>query len=100
MKFVSTSSALALAALVCAGTASAADYTAKPAASISAPAMPAKVAHIQSEVSRQCSEEANAKGLHGKERRAFRSHCMHPGSKSAHMKAPSSTGSTPVQKKS
>jgi hypothetical protein len=25
----------------------------------------------------ECSKQADAKGLHGKERKAFRSHCLH-----------------------
>jgi hypothetical protein len=36
-----------------------------------------KVAHVHSTVSLKCSEEANAKGLHGAARKAFRRHCIY-----------------------
>ena len=32
-------------------------------------------------VSKSCSDQANAKGLHGKERKHFRSECKHHGGK-------------------
>jgi len=44
------------------------------------------VAHPQSQASLQCSAEANAKGLHGKARTAFRHGCLHKAA--AHHKAP------------
>ena len=34
-------------------------------------------AKVPSGISMQCSAEANAKGLHGNERQAFRRHCIH-----------------------
>lgn len=49
----------------------------KPQASTSATTPKANgVATIQSEKSKKCSDEANAKNLHGKERKAFRKACM------------------------
>jgi len=32
-------------------------------------------------ISKSCSDQANAKGLHGKERKKFRSECKHHGGK-------------------
>jgi psiF repeat-containing protein len=32
-------------------------------------------------ISKSCSDQANAKGLHGKARKRFRSECKHAGSK-------------------
>jgi hypothetical protein len=32
-------------------------------------------------ISKMCSDQANAKGLHGKERKKFRSECKHHGGK-------------------
>jgi hypothetical protein len=37
---------------------------------------------VQSEVSKACSTQADAKGLHGKERSKFRSQCKKNGGKS------------------
>jgi psiF repeat len=36
-------------------------------------------AHAQARTAQslECSKQADAKGLHGKERKAFRSHCLH-----------------------
>jgi hypothetical protein len=33
-------------------------------------------------ISKSCSDQANAKGLHGKDRKKFRSDCKHGGGKS------------------
>jgi hypothetical protein len=44
-----------------------------PAPATAAPAAKAPVAH--SAASLECSKEADAKGLHGKERKKFRSEC-------------------------
>jgi psiF repeat len=56
--------------------------TAKPVAGRSAPAAkptdPAKQA-----ISKACSDQATAKGLHGKPRKAFRSQCKKNGGKAA-----------------
>jgi len=38
------------------------------------------IAHPRSQASLQCSAEANAKGLHGKARSAFRHSCLHQAS--------------------
>jgi hypothetical protein len=46
------------------------------------PAAPAKMAPDDKKaVSKACSDQANAKGLHGKERKKFRSDCKHSGAK-------------------
>jgi len=47
-----------------------------PAAKAAKPADPAKAA-----VSKECSDQANAKNLHGKERKKFRSECKRNGGK-------------------
>ena len=73
-------------------------------ASSTAPVLPAKakahhVAHVRTEVSKQCSDEANAKNLHGNERRAFRHHCMkeHTAQATA-LGKPASTTEKPAKK--
>jgi hypothetical protein len=41
-------------------------------------AAPAKMTPEQKQaISKSCSDQANAKGLHGKERKKFRSECKH-----------------------
>jgi hypothetical protein len=40
---------------------------------------------VHSPDSIQCSKEADAKGLHGKERKKFRAHCKHEMKKQRHM---------------
>jgi psiF repeat len=46
------------------------------------PAAPAKMsADDKKAVSKACSDQANAKGLHGKARKKFRSDCKHTGGK-------------------
>jgi hypothetical protein len=48
------------------------------AAFAQAPAAPAKMTPEQKQaISKSCSDQANAKGLHGKERKKFRSECKH-----------------------
>ena len=45
-------------------------------------AAPAKVTPEQKQaISKSCSDQANAKGLHGKERKKFRAECKHKGGK-------------------
>jgi hypothetical protein len=51
------------------------------AAPIAAPAQPAAGATDKKAISKSCSDQANAKGLHGKERKKFRSECKHNGGK-------------------
>jgi len=46
-----------------------------------APATPAKSGTDKSAISKACSDQANAKGLHGKERKKFRSECKKNGGK-------------------
>jgi psiF repeat-containing protein len=58
-----------------------------PAPSTPAPAAaPAAAAKMSPDdkkaVSKSCSDQANAKGLHGKARKKFRSDCKHTGAKS------------------
>ncbi|HTV28799.1 MAG TPA: PsiF family protein [Xanthobacteraceae bacterium] len=45
------------------------------------PASPAKSSADKSAISKACSDQANAKGLHGKERKKFRSECKKNGGK-------------------
>ena len=56
-----------------------------PAAGQPAPAMDKaamdKAAMDKKAISKACSDQANAKGLHGKERKKFRSECKHKGGK-------------------
>jgi hypothetical protein len=49
--------------------------SAPPAATMPAPAASDKTSQPRSAVSIECSKEADAKGLHGKARREFRSEC-------------------------
>ena len=78
MKISSLATATAIAALLLMGSASA--QTAAPAkteapkAETKAPAEK-KAAKPQTAASLECSKEADAKGLHGKERKKFRSEC-------------------------
>jgi hypothetical protein len=68
--------ATAIASLLLMGAASA--QTAAPAAKTDAPKAekaPAKAEKPHSAASLECSKEADAKGLHGKERKKFRSEC-------------------------
>jgi hypothetical protein len=44
-------------------------------------AQTAKAAVVHTEISMKCSKEADAKGLHGKERKKFRSECKKTGAK-------------------
>ncbi|HEY1983471.1 MAG TPA: PsiF family protein [Xanthobacteraceae bacterium] len=50
-------------------------------APMAAPAQPAAGATDKKAISKSCSDQANAKGLHGKERKKFRSECKHNGGK-------------------
>jgi hypothetical protein len=52
-----------------------AQTTAAPAAKTDSAAPAAKPAKVHSPESIECSKEADAKGLHGKERKKFRSEC-------------------------
>jgi len=45
------------------------------------PSTPAPSATDKQAISKACSDQANAKGLHGKERRKFRSECKRRGGK-------------------
>jgi hypothetical protein len=54
--------------------------TAAPAAQSAAPAKMS--ADDKKAVSKSCSDQANAKSLHGKARKKFRSDCKHTGGKS------------------
>jgi hypothetical protein len=73
MKFVISAALLSLA--IGAGTAFAQTSTPAPAA---APAASDKKA-----ISKSCSDQANAQGLHGKARKKFRSDCKHNGGKAS-----------------
>jgi len=54
-----------------------------PPAPAAQPAAPAKMSPDEKKaVSKSCSDQATAKGLHGKARKKFRSECKHEGGKS------------------
>ncbi len=53
------------------------------AAPMAAPAQPAAGATDKKAISKSCSDQANAKGLHGKGRKKFRSDCKKNGGKSS-----------------
>jgi hypothetical protein len=56
----------------------------KPAAAVpSAPAMTGNERADRKAISKACSEQATAQGLHGKDRKAFRSACRKNGGKPA-----------------
>ncbi|MGB7178251.1 MAG: PsiF family protein [Xanthobacteraceae bacterium] len=66
------------------GTGSAWAQTSTPApAPAAAPAASAPAATDKKAVSKSCSDQANAKGLHGKARKKFRSDCKHNGGKAS-----------------
>ena len=44
-------------------------------------AAPSKMSADKKAISKSCSDQANAKGLHGKERKHFRSECKRHGGK-------------------
>jgi hypothetical protein len=52
-------------------------------APMAAPAQPAAGATDKKAISKACSDQATAKGLHGKERKKFRSECKHNGGKAS-----------------
>jgi hypothetical protein len=76
MTLTSRVAATAFASLLLVGTAFA--QTPAPAA---APPAKTKAPVVHSEISIKCSKEADAKGLHGKERKKFRSECKKSGAK-------------------
>jgi phosphate-selective porin len=91
MKFSSRAAAVAVASLMLIGAASAQSPAPTPAPMTkSAPAekmapaakTDAKTTKPRTEVSLECSKQADAKGLHGKERHKFRSDCKKTGGKS------------------
>ena len=77
IKISSLATATAVASLLLMGAASA--QTAAPAKTEAPKAAPAakteKAPVVHSAASMECSKEADAKGLHGKERKKFRSEC-------------------------
>ncbi len=83
MKLVLTAALLSLA--IGAGTAFAQTSTPAPAApAASAPSSAAAPATSDKKaISKSCSDQANAKGLHGKARKKFRSACKHNGGKAS-----------------
>ena len=87
MKFASRATIAAVASLMLIGAASAQSPAPAPApATQSTPAEKmapaAKTAKPRTEVSLECSKQADAKKLHGEERRKFRSTCKKAGGKS------------------
>jgi phosphate-selective porin len=85
MNFSSRVAIAAVASLMLVGAASAqtpAPATTPATKSAPADAAPAaKTAKPRTEVSLECSKQADAKGLHGKERKTFRSTCKKAGGK-------------------
>jgi hypothetical protein len=77
MTFASRAAALAIASLVLTGTAFAQTPAAAPAdkAAPAATTNMAKPKAAMTPESQKCSDEADAKGLHGKERKKFREKC-------------------------
>ncbi len=73
-------SAALLSLVIGAGPAFAQTSTPAPAA---APAVAAPAATDKKAISKSCSDQANAKGLHGKARKKFRSDCKHNGGKAS-----------------
>ena len=86
MKFCSRAAIAAVASLMLVGAASAQAPAPTPAPTTqTTPAekmAPAKTAKPRTEVSLECSKQADAKKLHGEERRKFRSTCKKAGGKS------------------
>ncbi len=80
MKLVISAALLFLA--IGAGPALAQTSTPAPAPAASAPAA-APAASDKKAISKSCSDQANAKGLHGKARKKFRSDCKHNGGKAS-----------------
>ncbi|MGY4629197.1 PsiF family protein [Bradyrhizobium sp. USDA 4486] len=74
MTFTSRLAVVALASLLASGTAFA--QTAAPAAKTDAATIDKKAPKERSAESLECSKQADAKGLHGKERKKFRSECI------------------------
>jgi hypothetical protein len=75
-------SAALLSFVIGAGSAWAQTSTPAPAPA-AAPAASAPAATDKKAVSKSCSDQANAKGLHGKARKKFRSDCKHNGGKAS-----------------
>jgi psiF repeat len=81
MKLAITAALLSFA--IGAGTAFAQTSTPAPAPAATAPAAAAPAATDKKAISKACSDQANAKGLHGKARKKFRSECKHNGGKAS-----------------
>ena len=97
MTLSSRAAATAIASLLLMGSAFAQTPapTATPAAPAAAPAAPAakmdKKPVVHTAASLECSKEADAKGLHGKERKKFRSECKKGAAGGAPAAAPAAT---------
>ena len=76
MTISSRAAAAAFASLLFASTALA-QTAAAPAASPATTTAPKKAEKPRSAESTECSKQADEKGLHGKERKKFRSECIH-----------------------
>ena len=79
MKLVISAAVLSL--VIGAGSAFAQTSTPAPAPAAAAPAAAAPATTDKKAVSKACSDQANAQGLHGKARKKFRSECKHNGGK-------------------
>jgi hypothetical protein len=79
MKLAITAALLSL--VIGAGTALAQNPPPAPSSAPAASAPAAAAATDKKAISKACSDQANAKGLHGKARKKFRSECKHNGGK-------------------
>lgn len=85
--FSSRALAIAFASVLLTGSAFAQTPAPVPATTPAAPAATAKKAEKpHSAASIECSKEADAKGLHGKDRKKFRSQCKHDAGKTGDAK--------------
>jgi hypothetical protein len=83
MKLAITAALLSLAIGTGAAVAQNSPPASAPSTSATAPAAAAPAATDKKAISKACSDQANAKGLHGKARKKFRSECKHNGGKAS-----------------
>ena len=77
-----TRSSVVAAIAVCLAIGMGTAWAENPPAAAGAPAASSKMGGADKKaISKACSDQANAKGLHGKERKKFRSECKHHGGK-------------------
>ena len=82
MKLTHSVVAIALVTFLAASGSALGETAATPAPAATAPAAKSTaMSPEKSAISKSCSDQANAKGLHGKARKHFRSKCKHNGGK-------------------